>query len=62
MKNDKIIWNKMMFVFNENKPITFQSLWSSLIPISKEIMDLFNKIINSNDIKRISYYHDPAER
>ena len=62
MKNDKIIWNKMRFVFNENKSITFQSLWSSLIPISKEIIDLFSEIMNSNDIKRISYYPDPTER
>src|SRR5919198_2099453 len=61
MKNDKIIWNKMRFVFNENKSITFQSLWSSLIPISKEIMYLFSEIINSDDIKRISYYPDPTE-
>jgi hypothetical protein len=62
MKNDKIIWNKMRFVFNENKPITFQSLWSSLIPISREIIDSFNEIINSNDIKRIPYYPDPTEQ
>jgi hypothetical protein len=61
MKNDRIFWNKMIFVFNENKPITFQSLWSSLIPISREIIHLFNEIINSNDIKSISYYPDPTE-
>ena len=62
LKNDKIIWNNMVFVSNENQPITFQSLWSSLIPISKEIRDLFNEIIDSNDIKHISYYPDPTER
>jgi hypothetical protein len=48
-----------MFHFDGSKPIAIKDLWSSLIPISKEVYSIFSGIINSDEIKKIMYYDDP---
>jgi hypothetical protein len=52
-------WNNVIFHFDENKPISIT--WSNLVSFSKEIYKIFTDIINSNQIKKIAYYHDPIE-
>jgi hypothetical protein len=59
IKNKKIEWNNVIFHFDENKPISIT--WSNLVSFSKEIYKIFTDIINSNQIKKIAYYHDPIE-
>ncbi len=60
-KNRKIEWNNTVFIFVGNKPISQPQLWSKLISFSKEICKIFTDIINSNEIKKIRHYSDPAE-
>jgi hypothetical protein len=50
-KSNRIVWNNMIFRFDENKPIVVKDLWSYLIPFSNEIYKTFNDIINSSEIK-----------
>jgi hypothetical protein len=47
-KSKKVVWNNVMFQFDENKPIAIKDLWSSLIPISREVHSIFSGIINSD--------------
>jgi hypothetical protein len=61
IKNKKIVWNNVMFHFDENKPIAIKDLWSSLIPILREVYSIFSGIINSDEIKKIMYYDDRTE-
>ena len=51
----------LFFIFVGNKPISQPQLWSKLISFSKEICKIFTDIINSNEIKKIRHYTDPAE-
>lgn len=60
-KPRKIVWNNMLFRFDENKPIIIKDLWSHLVPFTKEINKTFNDIINSHEIMKIRYYEDPTE-
>jgi hypothetical protein len=60
-KSTKIVWNNVIFQFDEDKPIAIKDLWSSLIPISREVYIIFSRIINSDEIKKIMYYDDPTE-
>ena len=57
----KIVWKNIAFHFDKNKQFTKEELWLHWINITKETINLFNKIINSNEIKKISYYNDPTE-
>ena len=50
-----------MFHFDENKPIAIKDLWSSLIPISREVYSIFSGVVNSDEIKKIMYYDYPKE-
>ena len=54
----KIVWKNIAFHFDKNKQFTKEELWLHWINITKETINLFNKIINSNEIKKISYYND----
>jgi hypothetical protein len=58
---NKIEWNNIIFNFDEDKPIATKDLWSGLIPISREVCIIFNRIINSDEIKKITFYDDPTE-
>jgi hypothetical protein len=60
-KMREIEWNNTVFLFVENTPISQPQLWSNLISFSKEILKIFTDIINSNEIKKIRHYSDPAE-
>jgi hypothetical protein len=60
-KSKRFVWNNAHFQFDECKPIIIKNLWSSLIPISQEIYNIFSEIINSDPVKKIPYYHDPME-
>jgi hypothetical protein len=63
MKNRKIIWNNTIYTFNANQPIkdSKSDLWLSLVPISREIITIFNEVINSTPVKNIGYYPDRTE-
>ena len=49
----------MIFHFDENKLISIT--WSNLVSFSKEIYKIFTDIINTNQVKKITYYHDSIE-
>ena len=57
----RIIWKSIPFHFDKNKSIEMKDLWLHWINISKEIISIFNRIINSEKIKKIRYYPDPTE-
>jgi len=59
--NRKIIWKGIPFHFDKNKSIEMKDLWIRWISISKEIVSIFNSIINSEKIKKIRYFPDPTE-
>jgi len=59
--NRKIIRKGIPFHFDKNKSIEIKDLWIHWISISKEIVSLFNSIINSEKIKKIRYFPDPTE-
>lgn len=61
-KPREIEWNNTVFRFVENELISQPQLWSNLISFSKEIRKIFTDIINSPEIKKISFYYDPAEK
>jgi hypothetical protein len=60
-KPREIKWNNTVFRFVENELISPPQLWPNLISFSKVICKIFTDIINSSEIKKIGYYHDPAE-
>ncbi len=60
-KSKRIVWNSMIFHFNENMPIMTGDLWLWLLPISREIYMIFIDVVRSNEIKKIEYYDDPTE-
>jgi hypothetical protein len=57
----EIKWNNTVFRFVEKELISPPQLWPNLISFSKVICKIFTDIINSSEIKKIGYYHDPAE-
>jgi hypothetical protein len=60
-KNNRIVWNNMLFRFDEDKPIIIKDLWSHLLPFSREIYKAFSDIVNSDEIKKINYYNDGVD-
>lgn len=63
LKNRKIPWNNTIYFFNENQPINESKgdIWLSFVPISREVIDFFNDVINSNRVKKFRFFHDPTE-
>ena len=61
--NRKIVWNNTTYYFSENQPIKESKgeMWLSFVPISREIISFFKDIIQSKDIGKFGYYHDPTE-
>src|SRR5829696_4503221 len=60
-KTKRIKWNNILFSFDEDKPIIISQLWSTFIPFSKEIFNIFSCVISSPEIMKRRYYPDPSE-
>jgi len=63
LKDRNIMWNDTIFYFKKDQRIKDSKgdLWLSLVPIIKEILMMFNEIIYSERVHRITYIIDPSE-